>query len=915
LTLAGQTISHYRMLRKLGSGGMGVVYEAEDSRLNRRVAIKFLSENPTVNPRAVERFRREAQAASALNHPNICTVYDVGQHGEESFIVMELLEGKTLRHAIAGKPLELNALLELAIQVADALDAAHRKGIIHRDLKPENIFVTDRAQAKVLDFGLAKLEDPEQPDFGPSTPTLVESLTHAGEAMGTIGYMSPEQALGQKVDARTDLFSLGSVLYEMATGKQAFAGATTAAIYDGILNRTPAPPVDLNPALPLELEDIIGKALEKDRDLRYQVASEMRTDLRRLKRNTESGVPLAGARRSGFRSAATTTRPDTVGMARMRTVTRYWRFGALALVLIAIATGTVLWRNSQPLANPPALKLHQLTMNSNDDPVLGGTISPDGKYLAYVDRQGIHIKVIATGELQLVPQSDNLKTRNEWALADWFPDATRFLVNFSPPGASEELGSVEPLSAWTVSVLGGPPRKLRDNASACAVSPDGSRINFGTNFGPRGAREIWVMSSTGEGASKLYEASGDTAIGCGPWFSDGQHFLSLTENGLDKPADFQVRDLTGGTPRTIFSAGDVNDISLLRDGRFLYSRQEEDSPGNCNFWEIRLSPSGEVLSKPRRLTSWAGFCMSGTSATADSKKLVFGEWRGQGNVFVADINKAGTHLSTPIRLTHSEGWDIPETWTPDGKAVLFASNRSGTSAIYRQALGADTAEPLVTGPDAHFAPRVSPDGHWLLYDVQDAHGDSKSPGRIMRMPMNGGPPAPVLTLALDDFRCARTPATLCVVSQRTPDRKQVLFNAFDPIKGLGQEVEKVDTDPSLEYAWDLSPDGRLIAMVMRLSEGAIKIHSLADHRISTILVKDWNELEDVTWQSIGKGLFASTHRGQDSILLSINLQGSARVLWEHRGAVRVSVVPSPDGRRVAMFGQVLNQNLWMMENF
>ena len=241
LTLAGQTISHYRLLRKLGSGGMGIVYEAEDSRLNRRVAVKFLSENPTVNPRAVERFRREAQAASALNHPNICTVYDVGQHGEESFIVMELLEGQTLRHAIAGKPLELNPLLELAIQVADALDAAHRKGIIHRDLKPENIFVTDRGQAKVLDFGLAKLEDLEQPDFGPSTPTLLESLTHAGEAMGTIGYMSPEQALGQKVDARTDLFSLGSVLYEMATGKQAFAGATTAAIYDGILNRTPRP--------------------------------------------------------------------------------------------------------------------------------------------------------------------------------------------------------------------------------------------------------------------------------------------------------------------------------------------------------------------------------------------------------------------------------------------------------------------------------------------------------------------------------------------------------------------------------------------------------------------------------------------------------------------------------------------------
>ena len=439
LTLAGQTISHYRVLRKLGSGGMGVVYEAEDTRLNRRVAIKFLSENPEKNPRAVERFQREARAASALNHPNICSVYDVGQHGQESFIVMELLEGQTLRHAIADKPVELNGLLDLAIQVADALDAAHRKGIIHRDLKPENIFVTDRAQAKVLDFGLAKLEGLEQQDFGPSTPTIAQSLTHAGEAMGTIGYMSPEQALGQKVDARSDLFSLGSVLYEMATGKKAFAGATTAAIYDGILNRTPAPPGDLNPALPLELEDIIGKALEKDRDLRYQVASEMRADLRRLKRNTESGVAPAGSRRSGFRSATTTTRPDTVGMAKMRTVTRYWRFGALALVLMAIAGGAALWRYRNPSANPPALKLRQLTMNSNDDPVLGGSISPDGKYLAYVDRQGIHIKVIATGELQLVPQSDNLKTRNEWTVGD---------LSFRRAGIRGAVECLDGFGAW-----------------------------------------------------------------------------------------------------------------------------------------------------------------------------------------------------------------------------------------------------------------------------------------------------------------------------------------------------------------------------------------------------------------------------------------------------------------------------------
>ena len=254
------------------------------------------------------------------------------------------------------------------------------------------------------------------------------------------------------------------------------------------------------------------------------------------------------ARESVVQDSVPRRSSETSSRGKPSALARHWRLSASLLLLLGAAAGIVVWRlKSQPSANPPALKLRQLTMNSNDDPVRGGSISPDGKYLAYVDRQGIHIKVIATGELQLVPQSGNLKARNEWTLAEWFPDATRLLVNFAPPGDSGELGS-EPLSVWTVSVLGGPPRKLRDNAAACAVSPDGSRINFNTNFGPHGAREIWIMSSTGEGASKLYEANGDAGIGCGGWLSDGKHFLSLTDYGSDKPADFQVRDLNRGAP-------------------------------------------------------------------------------------------------------------------------------------------------------------------------------------------------------------------------------------------------------------------------------------------------------------------------------------------------------------------------------
>ena len=804
--MIGQTISHYRITGRLGSGGMGVVYEAQDLTLGRRVALKFLPPDLARDASALDRFLLEARAASALNHPNICTIYAAEKDGEQSFIAMELIEGQGLDTKLQSGPLPVDRLLDLSIQLADALDAAHAKGIVHRDIKPSNVFITQRGQVKVLDFGLAKLTRAAgffaETTVDPGDPGRTASLTSPGSTVGTVSYMSPEQARGEQLDARTDLFSLGTVIYQMATGRLPFHGNTSAVIFHAILERDPTPAAELNSQLPPKLQEIIDKLLEKDRDLRYQSAADLRGDLRRLKRDTESGrKPTSAASMPSVPVADPSIAPSRQASSGSTVVAaaRQNKLGAgvatvIALAVVAAAAYGVFAlfnRNRHvPFEN---ISITKVTETGKAALV---AISPDAKYILTVVRdageESLWLRNLPTNsDTQVIPPAEV-----EYAHLRFSPDGNYLYFGRSEPG-SEELKYL-----YRAPVLGGTPQKLvTDIDSNITFSPDGKQIAYFRDNNPDAGKErLLLLPAEGGEEKTLYSGPIEGGLRDPAWSPDGKTIVCMVLQPGDAFSGLVALDVADGKQKLFFtSASDIiqrpvwmpDQSGLLAQSNLVHAQivfvsypdgKLRDVTRDTNFYsEPSLAADGRTLVSVLSQDHYNLFAMPASSNAAAARQVTSGapvlrfSWTHDGQMVVRSDSNSGLSLlnpqssgKTPIFSRDGALVNIASA-CPDGRYVVFSgllNKGNNVLDIWRTDMSGGTLKQLSNGK-VDESPVCSSDGRWVFYQ------DEVNGARIMKVSIDGGTPQQISDELAAGFDVS-------------PDSKTVAIAAFGH---LGEHIE------------------------------------------------------------------------------------------------------------------------------